>query len=183
MAPILPRLHCVICGCRKGNRILSLRWRHNEHDGVSNHQPHGCLLNRLFRRRSKKTSKLLVTGLVWWIHRGIPRTKGQLRGKRSHLMTSSCQWLRALDQRGDGTTLYWSWPLGLKPLAHTITIVINPSVYKLAWLSIKSVLILVTQCIASLYTHQPYCGYFASIDSDNMKAPCTFTIWTAWNRR
>ena len=32
-------------------------------DGVSNHQPRGCLLNRLFRRRSKKTSKLRVTGL------------------------------------------------------------------------------------------------------------------------
>ena len=41
----------------------SLRWRHNEHDGVSNHQPHHCLLNRLFRRRSKKTPKLSVTGL------------------------------------------------------------------------------------------------------------------------
>ena len=43
--------------------ILSLHWRHNDHDGVSNHQPHGCLLNRLFRRRSQKTSKLRVTGL------------------------------------------------------------------------------------------------------------------------
>ena len=41
----------------------SLRWRHNGHDGVSNHQPHGCLLSRLFRRKSKKTSKLRVTGL------------------------------------------------------------------------------------------------------------------------
>ena len=30
---------------------------------VSNHQPHDNLLIRLFRRRSKKTSKLLVTGL------------------------------------------------------------------------------------------------------------------------
>ena len=40
-----------------------LRWRHNDHPGVSNHQPHGCLLNRLFRRKSKKTSKLRVTGL------------------------------------------------------------------------------------------------------------------------
>ena len=39
-----------------------LHWRHNDHDGVSNHQPHGCLLNRLFRRRSKITSKLCVTG-------------------------------------------------------------------------------------------------------------------------
>ena len=40
-----------------------LRWRHNDHAGVSNHQPHGCLLNRLFRRKSKNTSKLRVTGL------------------------------------------------------------------------------------------------------------------------
>ena len=42
---------------------FSLHWRHNDHDGVSNHQSHGCLLNRLFRRRSKITSKLRVTGL------------------------------------------------------------------------------------------------------------------------
>ena len=66
---------------------LSLQWRHNGHDSVSNHQPHDCLLNRLFRRRSKKTSKLRVTGL--W-DRWIPRTNGQLRGKCFHLMTSSC---------------------------------------------------------------------------------------------
>ena len=37
--------------------------RHNERDGVSNHQRLHCLLNRLFRSRSKKTSKMLVTGL------------------------------------------------------------------------------------------------------------------------
>ena len=41
----------------------SLQWRHYDHDCVSNHRPRGCLLNRLFRRRSKKTSKLHVTGL------------------------------------------------------------------------------------------------------------------------
>ena len=41
----------------------SLQWRHNGHDSVSNHQPHHCLLKRLFRRRSKQTSKLRVTGL------------------------------------------------------------------------------------------------------------------------
>ena len=69
------------------------QWRHNERDGVSNHQPHDCLLNCLFRRRSKKTSKLRVTGLcagnspvtgefpaqrasntenvsIWWRHHG-----------------------------------------------------------------------------------------------------------------
>ena len=42
---------------------ITLQWRHNGRDGVSNHQPHYCLLKRLFRRRSKKTSKLRVTGL------------------------------------------------------------------------------------------------------------------------
>ena len=41
----------------------SLQWRHNGSDSVSNHQPHDCFLNRLFRHRSKKTSKLRVTGL------------------------------------------------------------------------------------------------------------------------
>ena len=44
-------------------KSITLQWRHNEQDSVSNHQPHDCLLNRLFRRRSKKTSKLRVTGL------------------------------------------------------------------------------------------------------------------------
>ena len=39
--------NCIFSAC-------ALRWRHNDHDGVS---------NRLFRRRWKKTSKLRVTGL------------------------------------------------------------------------------------------------------------------------
>ena len=73
--------------------LPSLQWRHNERDGVSIHQPRDCLLNRLLRRRSKKTSKLRVTGLcvgnspetgefptqrasnaenvsIWWRHNG-----------------------------------------------------------------------------------------------------------------
>ena len=41
----------------------ALQWRHNGHDGVSNHQPHDCLLSCLFRRRSTITSKLSVTVL------------------------------------------------------------------------------------------------------------------------
>ena len=43
--------------------INTLRWRHNGHDGVSDHQPPDCLPKRLFRRTSKKTPKLRVTGL------------------------------------------------------------------------------------------------------------------------
>ena len=43
--------------------LVPLLWRHNGHNGISNHQPHGCLLNRLFIHKSKKTSKLRVIGL------------------------------------------------------------------------------------------------------------------------
>ena len=42
---------------------LTLQCRHNGHDGVSNHQPNHFLVIHLFRCRSKKTSKLRVTGL------------------------------------------------------------------------------------------------------------------------
>ena len=52
---LLRRSLCSIC-------LITLQWFYDVRDGVSNHQPHQCLLNRLFRRRSKKTSKLRVTG-------------------------------------------------------------------------------------------------------------------------
>ena len=73
--------------------FTKLEWRHNERDGILNHQPYECLLNHLFRHRSKKTSNLRVTGLcagnspmtvectdqrarnaenvsIWWRHHG-----------------------------------------------------------------------------------------------------------------
>ena len=43
--------------------LVSLQWLHNEPTGVSNHRRVDCLRNRLSRRRSKKISKLRVTGL------------------------------------------------------------------------------------------------------------------------
>ena len=49
--------------CSFAHLIIALLWRHNGHDGLTNHQPHDCLLNHLFRHRSKKTPKLRVTGL------------------------------------------------------------------------------------------------------------------------
>ena len=72
--------------------ISSLQWRHNDQDSVSNHQPHGYLLNRLYRRRSKKTSKLRVTGLCVGNSPGPVNSphKGPVTRKMFHLMTSSC---------------------------------------------------------------------------------------------
>ena len=76
--------------------LFSLQWRHNERGGVSNHRHLDCLLNHSFRRRSKKSPKLRVTGnspvtgefpaqrisnagnvSIWWRHHvnkpGVPR--------------------------------------------------------------------------------------------------------------
>ena len=56
----------IQCTCVKN---WALQWRHNGSNGVSNHQPHDYLLNRLFRRRSKKTPKLPSLAVVRGIHR------------------------------------------------------------------------------------------------------------------
>ena len=70
--------------------FLTSQWRHNGRDDVSNHQPHDCLLNRIFRHRWKKhqSSASLAFGKFSG-DRLLPRTKGQWRGKCFHLMTSS----------------------------------------------------------------------------------------------
>ena len=66
-----------------------LQWRHNEPDGASNHQPQSCLLNRLFRHRSKKTSKLRVTGLC----EGNSPVTGEFPAQRaSHAKNVSIRW-------------------------------------------------------------------------------------------
>ena len=85
---------------------LTLRWRHNRCDSVSNHQHRECLLRRLIRRTSKKTSKLRVTGLcagnsaetgefpaqmasnaenvsIWWRHHEWFNTLSQLNNNTS----------------------------------------------------------------------------------------------------
>ena len=46
-----------------------LQWRHNGHTVFSNHRPLDCILKRLFRRKSKKTSKLRATGHCKGNHR------------------------------------------------------------------------------------------------------------------
>ena len=48
--------------CNRDERV-AIQWRHNERDGVSNHRRQDYLRNRFFKRRSKKASKLRVTGL------------------------------------------------------------------------------------------------------------------------
>ena len=90
----------------------TLHWRHNDHDSVSNHQPHGCLLNRLFRRRSKKTSKLRVTGLcvgnspgpVNSPHKG-PVTRKMFPFDDVIMESMHCGW----DEMVDILQLFWNY--------------------------------------------------------------------------
>ena len=60
----IPRLVVFMkqANCVRSKRE-SLKWRHNEHHGVPNHRGLHCLLSCCFRRKSKKASKLCVTGL------------------------------------------------------------------------------------------------------------------------
>ena len=44
-------------------RVVGMHYSDVIMGAITSHQPHRCLLNRLFGRRSKKTSKFCVTGL------------------------------------------------------------------------------------------------------------------------
>ena len=109
-------------------QVITLQWRHNGRDSVSNHQPYDCLLNRLFRRRSNKASKLRVTGLcagnspgtgefpaqmasnaenvsIWWRHHEIPQIHVLW-----DVITCPCPWYLLLAQHS--FWLCWSSKCG-----------------------------------------------------------------------
>ena len=73
----------------------SWQWRHNERNGVSNHQRLDCLLNRLVIR-SKKTSKLRVTGLC----EGNPPVTGGFPSQRASNAENVSIWWRHHVQTG-----------------------------------------------------------------------------------
>ena len=72
-------------------RSQTSQWRHDEREGVSNNQHHHCLLNRSFRRRSKKTSKLRVSSPLRGIYRWPVNSphKWPVMRKMLYSMTSS----------------------------------------------------------------------------------------------
>ena len=49
---------------------ISLQWRHNGRDSVSNHQPRDCLLNSLFGADQRKCQSSASLAFVRGIHRG-----------------------------------------------------------------------------------------------------------------
>ena len=145
--------------------LSALQWCHNELDGVSNHQPQDCLLNRLFTRRSKKTSKLRVTGLcvgnspgtgefptqmasnaenvsIWWHHHEIISLGiGNSHNKVKTVMKSTyfCQGVPIWVQ----WHFYIEWPLiSLKPCSFNIeTLNNNNTILNMFHVTLKSKLI------------------------------------------
>ena len=104
------------CGNGTESYCISLQWRHNERDGVSNHQCPDCLLNRLFRRKSKKISKFRVTGLcegnlpvigefpahrasnakkvsIWWRHHVFVVVSPKVSSECWHSLTASSSYI------------------------------------------------------------------------------------------
>ena len=68
---------------------VPLQWRHNECDGVSNHRHLACSPKRVYRHRSKKTSKLPVTDLC---RRKSPMTGGFPWQRASNTENASVWW-------------------------------------------------------------------------------------------
>ena len=96
----------------------SLQWRHNGRVGVSNHQHRDCLLNRLFRRRSKKTSKLRVTGL----RAGISPVTGEFPAQMTSNAEKVSIWWRHHNSRHNDmetlSPLYWPYVTVTLPTDH-----------------------------------------------------------------
>ena len=80
--------------------VSALQWHHNGCDSISNHQPRDCLLNCLFGCRSKKTSKLCVTGLCV----GNSRVTGEFPAQMASSAENVSIWWRHHDSIG------FHWP-------------------------------------------------------------------------
>ena len=71
---------------------FALHWCRNERRCVSNHQPHDYVLNCLFRRRSKITSKVRATGLC----AGDSSVTGEFSVQRASNAENDSIWWRQL---------------------------------------------------------------------------------------
>ena len=89
----------------------ALQWRHNKRH---NHRRLDCLLNSVFRRRSKKTSKLYITGLG----EGNPPVTGGFPSQRSSNAENVSIWWRhhalVIPQQSRVWSLY-AWHKVLEP--------------------------------------------------------------------
>ena len=79
------------------------QWRHNERDGISNNRRLDCLLNRLFRRRSKKSSASLAS--VRPVTGGFPSRRASSAEMFPFMMTPS--WMSTMSTQLSFTMCLW----------------------------------------------------------------------------
>ena len=84
---------------------VSLQWCHNECNGVSNHRCLVCLLKSLFRNRSKKISKLSVTGLC----EGNSLMISEFRTRRASNAENVSIWWCHHDSKNALVCAKWQW--------------------------------------------------------------------------
>ena len=160
---------------------LSLQWRHNERDNVSNHQPHDYLLNRLFRLRSQKTSKLRVTVLC----AGNSPVTGEFPAQMASNAEKLSIWWRLhvyIYSFDRASKIYHGYRVKLKP---TIMLIYSASdinaVTAIMWNlclsgcggtftgatgTIKS------PHFPSNYENNMHCEYHVTVDSEMVRNPC-----------
>ena len=130
---------------------MTLQWRHNERDGVSKHRRLHCLLNCWFRHRSKKTTKLRITGLcagnspvtgkftaqkasdaenvsIWWRHHDDTTLPCDPSFAMCIIDVCHCLLIRV-----SNGIAYWAtisvakyWSLYTMTLFHAIYVIVNP---------------------------------------------------------
>ena len=105
-----------MANCKKKNTYTNdttLQWRHNERDSVSNHQPHDCLLNRLFKAKIKEISKLRVTGLC----EGNSPETGEFPAQRASNAENVSIWWRHHDTSFSFWWVSTGYPIFPQPLS------------------------------------------------------------------
>ena len=141
--------------------IDSLLWRHNWRDVVSNYRPHDCLLNRSFRHRSQKTSKLCITGLC----AGNSPVTGEFPAQRASNAKNVSIWWRHHDVNN---SLKWSWIRGDTKIWFIFSSLINTRLMLFIWLeNFDHIMAYLNTSIVWLGQHSEY----------NMPACWTNPIW------
>ena len=123
---------------------LPLHWRPNGRNSVSNHQPHDCLFNRLFRRRSKEASKLRVTGLCAVNSPGT----GEFRAQMASNAVNVSIWWRHHDGQRVVCLSFQVWPK--RYLRHRC-VVYNVVIYRIV---IYRESMILHSCVDSLPVHR-----------------------------
>ena len=169
---------------------FALLWRHNERDGVWNYRRFDCLLNRLFRRRSKKTSKLRTTAFC----EGNSPMTGEFPAQRASNAENFIArrhghvFRMALHNKGD-----WrmeTWQRARRASCH-VSIRQSPSCVMLFWTHAKCLLAFISYLsmwikakytfIKTIYSPRFYGGPYMQAKHADICSGVLF--WTACTRR